>query len=80
MTPIEIHFKHESGMSFIEIAREAGIKPEEAALYYAKVEAARSRAKRREIIVYRKRLSNVGVESRHQQLVKHMRGFNVSVS
>lgn len=80
MTPIEIHFKHENGMSFIEIAREAGIKPEEAALYYAKVEAARSRAKRREIIVYRKRLSNTDVESRHQQLVKHMRGFNVSVS
>ena len=80
MTPIEIHFKHENGMSFIEIAREAGIKPEEAALYYAKVEAARARAKRREIIVYRKRLSNTDVESRHQQLVKHMRGFNKSVS
>lgn len=77
MTPIEIHFKHENGMSFIEIAREAGIKPEEAALYYAKVEAARSRAKRREIIIYRKRLSNTDVESRHQQLAKHMRGFNV---
>ncbi|URQ03981.1 hypothetical protein vBEclMUFV01_013 [Enterobacter phage vB_EclM-UFV01] len=80
MTPIEIHFKHENGMSFIEIAREAGIKPEEAALYYAKVEAARARVKRREIIVYRKRLSNTDVESRHQQLVKHMRGFNESVS
>lgn len=80
MTPIEIHFKHENGMSFIEIAREAGIKPEEAALHYAKVEAARSRVKRREIIVYRKRLSNTDVESRHQQLVKYMRGFNESVS
>lgn len=73
MTPIEIHFKHECGLNFVEIAREAGIKPEEAALYYAKVESAKAKFKRKEKVVYRKRLSNVDVKSRHQKLSQFMR-------
>lgn len=80
MTPIEIHFKHQNGLSFIEIARESGLKPEECALFFAKVENARAKFKRREIVVYRKRLSNTDVKSRHRKLVSHMETFNVSVS
>lgn len=80
MNAIEIHFKHQSGVSLVEIAREAGIKPEEAALFYAKVEAAKSRFKRKEKIVYRKRLSNTDVKSRHQKLSNYMRKLNEPVS
>ncbi|QPB08843.1 hypothetical protein CPT_Metamorpho_091 [Klebsiella phage Metamorpho] len=73
MTPIEIHFKHESGLSFQDIAKQAGISPKEAAYYYVKVEVAKEKFKQKEKVVYRKRLTNVGIKSRHKKLVKHMR-------
>ena len=80
MKNIIIHFLHENGKSLVEIAREFKITPAEAAKAYAEVDAAKTRHGRKEKVVYRKRLSNTDVESRHQQLVKHMRRFNAPVS
>ena len=80
MNAVEIHFKHQCGISLVEIAREFGIKPQAAALLYAKVEAAKSRFNRKEKVVYRKRLSNIDVKSRHQKISKHMRKLNGSLS
>lgn len=75
MNAIEIHFKHQSGVSLVEIARAVGITPKEAALVYAKVEAAKSRFMRKDKIVYRKRLSCRDVKSRHNKLVEMMRNL-----
>lgn len=70
MNDMKVHFMHEVGKGFVEIARELGITPNDAAMAYVKVESAKARHARKEKVVYRKRLSKIDVKSRHQKLSK----------
>ena len=71
MKALQAHLMHESGKDFQEIARALDITPAEAAKLWVSVEKAHERFKQK--VVYRKRLTNVGIKSRHKKLVKHMR-------
>ncbi|AIX12170.1 hypothetical protein ACQ46_gp254 [Citrobacter phage Moon] len=73
-TEIKVHMMHECGESFKDIAKAiGGMSAYDAALMYTKVESLREKAKNKEKIVYRKRLSNVGVKIRHKKLVNKMK-------
>ncbi|PXM06451.1 hypothetical protein RCIP0102_00016 [Klebsiella phage RCIP0102] len=75
MKALQAHLMHESGKDFQEIARALDITPAEAAKLWVSVEKAHERFKQKEKVVYRKRLTNVGIKSRHKKLVKHMRSL-----
>ncbi|WVW37213.1 hypothetical protein [Klebsiella phage MY02] len=62
---------HETGTSFIDIAKQFGISAKEAMQDWIKVEKARERAKARERVVYRKRLI-----TDHTKLIEKMRCYN----
>lgn len=68
-----IHFMHENGAGFIEIAKELGISAIAAAQSWVKVDSAKEAFNKKEKVVYRKRLSNINVKSRQQKLATHMR-------
>ncbi|QQG32289.1 hypothetical protein CkP1_0197 [Citrobacter phage CkP1] len=73
-TEIKVHMMHEMGESFKDIARKlGGMSAYDAALMYTKVEVAKEKAKNKEKVVYRKRLSNIDVKSRHLKLSQFMR-------
>ena len=71
-TQILVQMMYESGKPLMHISKELSIDPKKVALLYAEAEAARDRYKRKEKVVYRKRLSNLGVKSRHKKLVEMM--------
>lgn len=73
MKALQAHLMHESGKDFQEIARALDITPAEAAKLWVSVEKAHEWFKQKEKVVYRKRLTNVDIKSRHKKLVKHMR-------
>lgn len=58
MNKVKAHFLHESGMSFIEVAKVLGGAAKEMAKAWVDVEQAKEKFKSREKIVYRKRLFN----------------------
>ena len=68
---VKLHFMHERGMCFSDIAKKFGISPQEACKSFVKIEELK--AKHKPKIVYRKRLNKTGVKYRHQLLVEHMR-------
>lgn len=72
MKALKIHLMHESGTTFIDIAKQFGISAKEAMQEWMKVEKAKERAKNRVKVVYRKRLI-----TDHTKLVEKMRGYNV---
>ena len=72
MKAIKIHMMHESGTTFIDIAKEFNISAKEAMQEWMKVEKAKECAKNRERVVYRKRLI-----TDHTKLIEKMRGYNV---
>lgn len=73
-TEIKVHMMHESGESFKDIAKTlGGMSAYDAALMFTKVEVAKEKAKNKEKVVYRKRLSNVGIKIRHKKLVNKMK-------
>lgn len=57
-TEVIVDFMHESGKTFIEIARELGCSAKDVAVLWAKAQTAKDKFKNREKIVYRKRLIN----------------------
>lgn len=59
---------HESGVTFIDIAKEFSVSAKEAMQEWMKVEKARERAKNKVKVVYRKRLI-----TDHSKLVEKMR-------
>ncbi|QEG12843.1 hypothetical protein POTTS_234 [Klebsiella phage vB_KpnM_Potts1] len=71
MQALKIHMMHETGTSFIDIAKQFGISAKEAMQDWIKVEKARERAKARERVVYRKRLI-----TDHTKLIEKMRCYN----
>lgn len=71
MQALKIHMMHETGTSFIDIAKQFGISAKEAMQEWIKVEKARERAKARERVVYRKRLI-----TDHTKLIEKMRRYN----
>lgn len=73
MKALQAHLMHESGKDFQEIAKVLDITPAEAAKLWVSVEKAHEHFKQKEKVVYRKRLTNAGIKSRHKKLVKHMR-------
>jgi cyanate lyase len=73
-TEIKVHMMHERGESFKDIAKKlGGMSAYDAALMFTRVEAAKERARSKEKVVYRKRLSNVDVKIRHDKLVNKMK-------
>lgn len=71
MQALKIHMMHESGITFIDIAKQFGISAKEAMQEWIRVEKAKERAKARERVVYRKRLI-----TDHTKLVEKMRCYN----
>lgn len=72
-TEIEVHFLHESGMSFMDIGKKLGITAVAAAKLWVKADIARENAKNKERVVYRKRLTVIGKKKRQIKLVEKMR-------
>lgn len=70
---IEVHFMHESGMSFIEIGKKLDITAVAAAKLWVKADIARENAKNKERVVYRKRLTVTGKKKRQTKLIEKMR-------
>lgn len=62
MDKVKVHFLHESGMNFIEIARKIGESAKDVAKAWAEVENAKTKFKAKEKVVYRKRLINKKVK------------------
>lgn len=62
MDKVKVHFLHESGMTFIEIAKVLGGTAKEMAKAWVDVEHAKAKFKAKEKIVYRKRLNNKKVK------------------
>ncbi|AIZ02539.1 hypothetical protein AVV66_gp245 [Escherichia phage vB_EcoM_VR26] len=62
MNKVKVHFLHETGMTFIEIAKVLGGTAKEMAKAWVDVEQAKEKFKSREKIVYRKRLFNKKVK------------------
>ncbi|XAO54343.1 DNA primase-helicase subunit [Yersinia phage vB_YenM_P8] len=62
MDKVKVHFLHESGMTFIEIAKVLGGTAKEMAKAWVDVERAKAKFKAKEKIVYRKRLNNKKVK------------------
>ncbi|ADO19533.1 hypothetical protein [Escherichia phage UPEC01] len=62
MDKVKVHFLHESGMTFIEIAKVLGGTAKEMAKAWVDVEQAKAKFKAKEKIVYRKRLNNKKVK------------------
>ncbi|QWQ55952.1 hypothetical protein [Escherichia phage P479] len=62
MDKVKVHFLHESGMTFIEIAKVLGGTAKEMAKAWVDVEQAKAKFKTKEKIVYRKRLNNKKVK------------------
>ncbi|ADI55500.1 hypothetical protein [Escherichia phage IME08] len=58
MDKIKVHFLHESGMNFIDIAKKIGGTARDMAKAWTEVENAKAKFKAKEKIVYRKRLNN----------------------
>ncbi|AIZ01965.1 hypothetical protein VR5_178 [Escherichia phage vb_EcoM-VR5] len=58
MDKVKVHFLHESGMTFIEIAKLLGGTAKEMGKAWVEVENAKEKFKAREKVVYRKRLVN----------------------
>lgn len=70
MKALKIHLMHESGTTFIDIAKEFGISAKEAMQEWMKVEKAKEKAANRVKVIYRKRLNT---KTDHKKLVKKMR-------
>lgn len=68
MNSVKIHFLHESGKDFFEIAKIFNITPKEACMIWAKVEDKRRIFKDKEPVIYRKRLTNN--KGHHKSLVE----------
>ncbi|AWD92021.1 hypothetical protein KNT86_gp094 [Enterobacteria phage vB_EcoM_IME341] len=64
MDKIKVHFLHESGMNFIDIAKKIGGTARDMAKAWAEVENAKAKFKAREKVVYRKRLNNKKVSAK----------------
>lgn len=62
MDKVKVHFLHETGMTFIEIAKVLGGTAKEMAKAWVDVEQAKAKFKAKEKIVYRKRLNNKKVK------------------
>nr|CAI9865856.1 hypothetical protein PFGHJN_00095 [Escherichia phage UP19] len=58
MDKIKVHFLHESGLNFIEIAKKMGGTAKDMAKTWVDVEQAKEKFKTKEKVVYRKRLIN----------------------
>lgn len=58
MDKVKVHFLHETGMTFIEIAKVLGGTAKDMAKAWVDVEQAKAKFKAKEKIVYRKRLIN----------------------
>lgn len=58
MDKIKVHFLHESGLNFIEIAKKLGGTAKDMAKAWVDVEQAKAKFKAKEKVVYRKRLNN----------------------
>lgn len=72
-TEIQVHFMHESGMSFMDIGKKLNISAAEAAKLWVKTDIAHENAKNKERVVYRKRLTVTGKKIRQTKLVEKMR-------
>lgn len=58
MDKIKVHFLHESGMNFIDIAKKIGGTARDMAKAWTEVENAKAKFKAKEKVIYRKRLIN----------------------
>lgn len=68
MNYVQIHFMHESGKDFYEIAKSHNITPKEACMAWAKVEDKKRLFKEKEPVIYRKRMTKS--KSHHKSLVE----------
>lgn len=70
---VKVHFMHESGKTFIEIAKEIGGTAKDAAIMWSTVEKNKAKFKAREKVVYRKRMTTSNKV--HSQFAKKVKEY-----